>query len=239
MSTLHTRQFTIGSAVRCGDGACGRLVRVVIEPIDRVLTHLVVNPEQRGKEPRLVPVAIAESAADHAAPEEIVLHCSLAEFETFERALETHFLAGASGRWDYRQEQMLTWPHYRLGVGGGRAGGVGGSDARVGRAGPATDTGARTLARDRVPVYGIEVRRGDRVQAVDGRIGRVQGLIVDRVDHQVTHVLLDESHLWDQKRVAIPIGAVIDLKDVTDGVRINLTKDQVRNLPPVELDVQE
>jgi len=222
MRTLHTRQFTIGGAIRCSDGPCGRLRQVVIEPIDRVLTHLVVKPEHRGREPRLVPLGIVESAPNRAAPEEIVLRCSLAEFETFERALETHFLAGASGRWDFRQEQMLTWPHYRLAL-----------------AGSATDIGTRTLTRDRMPLGGIEARRGDRVQAADGRIGRVQGLVVDRADHQVTHVLLDESHLWDQKRVAIPIGSVIDLYDVKDGVRVNLTKDQVRNLPPVELDVQE
>jgi len=221
MRTPHTRQFTIGSAVLCSDGACGQLRQVVIEPIDRVLTHLIVKSDGREKASRLVPLDVVESSAPGMA-EEIVLRCSLAEFETFERALETHFLAGASGLWGYRQEQMLTWPHYRLGLGGS-----------------ATDIGTRTLTRDRMPLGGIEARRGDRVQAADGRIGRVQGLVVDRADHQVTHVLLDESHLWDQKRVAIPIGAVIDPQDITDGVRITLTKDQVRNLPPVELDVQE
>ena len=212
MRTLHTRQFTIGSTVRCGDGVCGHLRRVVIEPVDRVLTHLVVKPEHRDRACRLVPLGIVESSA-RGASEQIMLLCSLAEFETFERALEMHFLAGASGHWGYRQEQMLTWPFYRLGLGG--------------------------PAGDRVPVGRIQVRRGDRIQAVDGSIGRVQGLVVDRADHQVTHVLLDESHLWDQKRAAIPIGSVINLKDMTDGVRINLTKDQVRNLPLVALDVQE
>jgi hypothetical protein len=33
--------------------------------------------------------------------------------------------------------------------------------------------------------------------------------------------------------VAIPISAV---KDVEDGVRLNLTKDEVRDLPAVEVD---
>ena len=33
--------------------------------------------------------------------------------------------------------------------------------------------------------------------------------------------------------------AAIASRPSTDGVRINLTKEQVRNLPPVELDVQE
>jgi hypothetical protein len=216
MRTLHTRQFTIGSAVRCGDGACGQLRRVVIEPIDRVLTHLVVKPDRRERPSRLVPIGIVDSAA-RGTSGEIVLRCSLAEFETFERAQETYFLSGASGHWGYRQEQMLTWPHYRLGLGGG----------------------PHTLTRDDTLLGEIHVRRGEHVRATDGSIGRVQGLIVDRVDHHVTHVLLDEGHIWGQKRAAIPISAVVDLKDMTDGVRVNLTKDQVRNLPPVELDVQE
>jgi hypothetical protein len=231
MRTLHTTQFTIGSAVRCGDGACGHLRQVVIEPIDRVLTHLVVKPERRERASRLVSLDIVESSA-RGTSEEIVLHCSLAEFRAFERVLETHFLAGASGNWGYRQEQMLTWPHYRLGLGAG----ADGSDLRGGAAESAADTGTRMLGRDRVRFDEIQVRRGDRVHAVDGSIGRVQGLVVDRVDHEVTHVLLDESHLWDQKRAAIPIGAVVD---VGHGVQINLTKDQVRDLPPVELDIQE
>jgi hypothetical protein len=52
----------------------------------------------------------------------------------------------------------------------------------------------------------------------------------------VTHVLLDEGHLWGQKKVLIPISAVAG---VNDGIRLNLTKDEVRDLPPVELDHAE
>ena len=35
------------------------------------------------------------------------------------------------------------------------------------------------------------------------------------------------------KRVAIPISAV---KNIDDGVQVALTKDEVRDLPPVEVD---
>ena len=49
----------------------------------------------------------------------------------------------------------------------------------------------------------------------------------------MTHVLLDEGHLWGQKRVAVPISAVTGVE--VDGVRLNLTKDEVRDLPPVDL----
>jgi hypothetical protein len=92
--------------------------------------------------------------------------------------------------------------------------------------------GPQAITYDRVPLGEVEVRRGEHVHATDGAIGKVQGLVVDPSDHHVTHVLLDEGHLWGQKTVAIPISAV---KDVQDGVRLNLTKDEVRDLPPVEI----
>jgi uncharacterized protein YrrD len=74
------------------------------------------------------------------------------------------------------------------------------------------------------------VRPGDRVHAVDGEIGRVQGFIVGPGDDRVTHVLLEEGHLWGHKEVAIPVSA---LTGIGEGIRLNITKHQVESLPPV------
>jgi hypothetical protein len=49
----------------------------------------------------------------------------------------------------------------------------------------------------------------------------------------VTHVLLQEGHLWGRKEVAIPISAVTE---VEDGIRLSITKQQVEDLPPVDID---
>ena len=133
-----------------------------------------------------------------------------------EDASETQFLPGACGQWGYEQQQMLSLPYYGLDVGGVGMG-----------------TGPHAITHDRVPVGEVEVRRGERVHATDGAIGRVKGLVIDPRDHHLTHVLLDEGHLWGQKRVAIPISAVTR---IDDGVRLKLTKDEVRELPPVDLD---
>lgn len=45
-------------------------------------------------------------------------------------------------------------------------------------------------------------------------------------------MLLKEGHLWGRKQVAIPISAVAS---VDTGIRLNITKKQVEDLPPVEL----
>ena len=65
------------------------------------------------------------------------------------------------------------------------------------------------------------------MHATDGPIGKIQGLIVLNRGHRVAHVLLDEGHLWGQRRVAIPISAVADF---SDGVRLSLARDEVRDL---------
>jgi sporulation protein YlmC with PRC-barrel domain len=86
---------------------------------------------------------------------------------------------------------------------------------------------------DAVPLNEVEVRRGEHVHATDGPIGRVQGLVIDPDSHHVTHVLLQEGHVWGRKEVTIPIGAVTEVND--DGIRLNITKQQVQDLPPVDL----
>ena len=220
-----TTPFTIGSNTSCSDGDCGQLRRVIIDPIGRVLTHLVVEPRHERATGRLVPVGLVESVAAG-----IRLRCSLSEFEALEYAEETQFLPGADGHWGYDQEHMRSWPRY--GLGPAMNGGTPGS-GMIGL-GMGADIAPEELIRDRVPKGEVEVRRGEHVHATDGDIGRVRGLVVDLGDHQVTHVLLDEGHLWGQKQVAIPIGAV---KSVDHGIQLDLTKDEVRDLPAVDVDL--
>ena len=75
--------------------------------------------------------------------------------------------------------------------------------------------------------------RGDRVHATDGDIGLVRGLVIDPRSRHVTHVLLQEGHLWGRKEVAIPISAVAS---TGDGIQLTIAKQQVQDLPPVDID---
>ena len=86
----------------------------------------------------------------------------------------------------------------------------------------------RTIVKEVVPVGEAQLEPGDHVHALDGEIGQVEGFLVDPGDH-VTHVLLKEGHLWGRKEVAIPVSAVTR---VGDGIRLNMTKKQVEDLPP-------
>jgi sporulation protein YlmC with PRC-barrel domain len=225
----HTIEYDIGTEVACSDGACGELRRVVVDPVAEAITHLVVEPKHRPGTGHLVPIGLVASVA-----EVIRLRCTTAEFQALDDAEETQFLPGAPGPWGYDQEQMLSMPYY--GLAGGGLGGMGMAEINSvgisGMGGMGAGSPSQSITSDRVPAGEVEVRRGDHVRATDGEIGKVQGLVVDPADHHVTHVLLDEGHLWGKKRVAIPIGAV---SKIGYEVQVSLTKDQLRELPDVNL----
>ena len=111
------------------------------------------------------------------------------------------------------------WPYYGLGSGHGGAG-VTSAAGNVGEDG----------VSDALPAGEIGIQRGDHVHALDGDIGDVQGLVVASADHRITHILLQEGHLFGRKVVAIPIGAVTGL---VSGVELDLSKRQVQELPSV------
>ena len=204
----ETASFTIGAGATGTDGACGKVTCVVVDPLARAVTHLVVEPKHRHGAARLVPLDLVDATTG-----EIRLRCSLAEFEKLDPAEETRFLPGTPGYPGYDPEQMLIMPYYNMGM----------AEAY---------SGPMTVTYDTVPLDEVEVHRGDHVHATDGHIGRVQGLVIDPDSHHVTHVLLQEGHLWGRKEVAIPIGAVTE---VDDGIRLNITKQQVQDLPPVDV----
>jgi sporulation protein YlmC with PRC-barrel domain len=194
-------EFSLGAKVSCLDGFCGEVRRTILDPATRTVTHLVVEPRRDKAQGRLVPLELVDATGP-----EIRLHCTLDEFERLEPSEEVELAEGM----DYGYGQ------------GGSASGVG-----IGMG-----LGQRTpvVVSHAVPLGEAEVGRHDRVHAVDGEIGQVEGFVVDPDHHQVTHILLKEGHLWGRKEVAIPVSAVASLDA---GIRLNITRKQVEDLPPL------
>jgi sporulation protein YlmC with PRC-barrel domain len=210
-----TTSLMIGAGASCTDGACGEVSRVVVDPVARAVTHVVVEPAGRQGLGRLVPLDLVDATGG-----EVRIRCTLAEFENLGAAEETQFVPGTRGYAAYGPEQVLAWPYSSLA-------GIAPMDGEI------VSGVSETITYDTVPLGEIAVRRGDRVHATDGAIGHVEGLVIDPRNHHVTHVLLQEGHLWGRKEVAIPISAVTG---ADDGIGLSLAKNQVRDLPSVDID---
>ncbi len=192
-------EFTIGEPVACTDGDCGQLRNIVIDPVAKSITHLVVEEKHRVGLGRLVPTTLVGATSGGT----VTLTCSLAEYQALEVAEEVRYLPGTA-------PGSLSLPFYGLNT-----------------------TIATPVVLDKAPLGEVTFHRGDAVHAIDGVVGKVEGLVVDERDHQVTHVLLQEGHLFDHDDVSIPISNVTSF---TDGVLLNLTKDEVRALPSIAVE---
>jgi sporulation protein YlmC with PRC-barrel domain len=203
----HQTRFAIGAKASCSDGPCGEVRRMIVDPATDTVTHLVIEPGHGRHPGRLVPLDLVDTASG-----EIRLRCTLVEFGKLDHAEHKERVGG--------RDVGPAIPVVRPGP-------VGALSMQAPGASPLSRP-ARFIVQEVVPAGETQVRHGQRVQAADGEIGRLQGFLVDPDDHQVTHVLLQEGHLWGRKEVAIPMRAVAG---IDDGIQLRLTKQQVENLP--------
>jgi sporulation protein YlmC with PRC-barrel domain len=79
----------------------------------------------------------------------------------------------------------------------------------------------------------VTAGNGTNAQITKGAV-QVQGLVVEPGGRHVTHVLLQKEHMPGRKEVAIPISAVTKIGPLL--IHLSLTKHQVKDLPPVDID---
>jgi sporulation protein YlmC with PRC-barrel domain len=200
--------FAIGADVICSDGPCGKVSRLIVEPGTETVTHLVVDPKHRGRA-RLVPVGLVDAAAGR-----VKLRCSKADFEKLDLAEQTELL-----HMNIAGDPIPTSTGF----------------APPSLIGLALYDSERVSTHGTVPTGEVDVRRGEPVYTTDvtnSEIGRIHGLVIDTGSHHVSHVLLEEGHLWGRKQVAIPISAVTRVGDI---IRLNISREQVEDLPPVDI----
>jgi sporulation protein YlmC with PRC-barrel domain len=217
--------FRIGADASCSDGACGQVSRIIVNPVAREVTQLVIEQKHRNASGRLVPIDLVDATTG-----QIRLQCSLAEFQAFPPAQVTEVVPDLDP----------TGPHNRrsgagliiLPVSGGAFGMTGGArrDQGTGRSKPPEE-----VTVDSVPFGEVAIRPELTVSATDGEIGQVQGLVVEPGGRQITHVLLREGSAWGRKEVAVPIGAVTKIGTLV--IHLSLTKHQVKDLPPADREI--
>lgn len=196
----------IDAAVECTDGPCGRSTYVILDPVTRRVTHLVVKERDLVHIERLVPISLVKESA----PETIHLRCNQDKLGRLEHFIETHFVpvdpAAIGDMYDAYQGQMM-WPY------------VIPEDVTV------------PLEEERVPPGELAVHRGAQVHAIDGHVGAVDEFMVEPGSGLITHLVLREGHLWGQRDVTIPVSGIDRIKD--GDVFLKLDKASVEALPSI------
>jgi hypothetical protein len=183
---------------------------VFVDARRKKVTHLVVKEAESPHEELIVPVSFVLDTA----PDVILLRATKDELAKMEPFVQTEYIKEEMPDVDYAPGGFVpfgtywVWPY------------------------PVPDrTQIVAVEHKKVPLGELAIERGTHVEATDGRVGRVDELIVHPEDEHITHVVMREGHLWGQKEIAIPISEIDHMEEGT--VHLKLSKDEVEALPAV------
>jgi len=207
-------RLELGKPVRSKDDeVVGELADVIIDPVEKRVTHLVVKEHHEHGESRLVAIDLAVPDEDE---DELSLSCAAAEVRQLPNIEDFAYLrlgepVVSDPDWDVGVTNVLALPYYDSALGP-----AGALDENVG------------VFYDRIPKGEVEIRRSSSVITADGEfVGEVDGFLVEG-DH-ITHFVLERGHLWGRRDVTVPIGSVTRVE--SDTVTVGLSKDQIGALP--------
>jgi sporulation protein YlmC with PRC-barrel domain len=191
--------------VHCTDGRCGRSTHIILNPATEQMTHIVVREKQPSRIERLVPaVLIGRTAA-----EVIVLDCTLEEFSALEPFNQTEFVYGDLPHHATDPSLTLLWPYV---------------------------VPAKRVVGDKIrpiPPGELAVRRGARVEASDGRVGRVDEFLIDPHGGGITHLCLRETRLRGDRVTCIPVSDIDEIREKV--VYLKADKKTIASLPSVSV----
>jgi sporulation protein YlmC with PRC-barrel domain len=196
-------EIPLNVEVHCTDGRCGRSTHIVLNPTTEQITHIVVKEKQPSRVERLVPVVLIR----HTAAEVILLACTLKEFSALEPFNQTEFVYGDLPHHATDPRLTLLWPYV---------------------------VPAKRIVDEKIrpiPPGELALRRGARVEATDGRVGRVDEFLVDPDSGDITHLCLRESRLRGDKVVCIPVSEIGEIKEKV--VHLKVDKETIASLPSV------
>ena len=218
-------QLPIDARVHATDGEVGHLTDVIVDPVARRVSHIVVAENTLGGREFLVPVERIV-ATDR---QTVRLDCTGEEVGGFPEFTSTRYVPitspEAQPALDAIQATMTPTPYGDFGYA------PFGYEPLALRYGMTDDGKVAVLDRN-VPAGGLAVDSGSRVVSSDGKdVGEVEAFLLGGDGTAITHVVLRRGRLSKAVEVTLPVSTVASAGDGT--ARLALSAEEVERLPAV------
>jgi uncharacterized protein YrrD len=200
----------IKATVHCSDGSGGHVDRVIIDPVAKKITHIVVH------EPMLIGVDVIVPVENivSSTPKEVSLNLTRQELAGMPAYVDAAYAAAAEmgmvgGEWmAYPSGAAMAWPYATL------------------------DDPEHPPIESSIPKGELALRRGDAVEATDGHVGRIDEFLIDPKTDAITHLVLKKGHLWRERVITVPVSAIDRVE--TGMVQLKLSRQEIEALPSVK-----
>lgn len=210
------KEISLDAKVVCVDGECGKSTHVIIERNSQKVTHFVVKVADLLESHKYL-VSIDQVVRTTA--ESIALSCTKEELAAMPPFTEMRFLNPVTYKYealeDFSEKAIANRTSYLMW-----------SDPTMG-ADMSTDIFSMPVEEEIIPAGEIAIHRGASVEATDGHIGRIEEFLLDPKDRHITHLVLEEGHLWHKKELTLPMSAIARMDE--DYIYLNLDKEAVRS----------
>lgn len=202
--------ISIGAGVECKNERVGTCTYVIANPINRRLTHLVVQYNRPPFDEYLV---LVEQVIE-TNPSLIRLNCTREQLLKMELFHYREYIRVRMPDCEQLHDRYLAWPLVTPAIGLA-----------------ASQVDWIPVDRENIPWNETAVRRGACVQATDGYAGRVDELLVNSNTLQVAFLVLRENHAFGHRDVAIPVSQIEQADE--DMVYLKLNQKSIEELPTV------
>ena len=192
--------------VQCTDTACGKTTNVIVNPVNMQVTHFVVKDK---KLPSYSTRLISVDKIASSTPDQITLNCSFDDVAAMQPFIVDDFVQQSGSGMAYESGDAYSSQYV------------------------VNDTAYDSVQAENMPKGELDIYSGMKIEASDGKIGKLDALVLDPKTGAVTHLQMREGHLFGKKDVAV---AVSDI-DFTDGESIYLKIDKaaVKALPKIKV----
>jgi sporulation protein YlmC with PRC-barrel domain len=196
----------INVKVQCSDGDCGKSTNVILNPVSHKVTHVAIEDSSLPDNPtRLVPIGKVSSTTQV----QLSLSCTKAELAKMGPFIITDFIQESAPGMAYESGDAYIFPYV------------------------INDTSYTTVKEMNVPAGELALYCGMQIDSTEGKIGKLDELVLDPQSGEITHLLMREGHLWGKKEVSVPVSAVDFIGSQV--IYLKLDKAAVKDLPAIKV----
>jgi len=194
--------------VYCTDGLFGCSSRVVLNPKNKKVTHLVVKEANKTKIERLIPIRFVAEAT----LEEIRLSCTMKEASKMNSFFSIEYIKPGKPQ-SFQGTEYMPWPDVQS------------------RGYSTYDQQLIKVQYERIPPGELAIKLGAKVRAMDGAVGHLREFLVNPKTGNITHLVLREGHLWGKKDVTIDMSYIERIEEKC--IYLMLNSVDIGRLPAV------